>query len=620
MTLKEVLFFRLPQFIQLYFLGKIQAKSKIAILSFNESFEAPSYSIDKLGLLLKKDLDIANYFFFNTSVNILKPINWRKDYHNNVESSIAYYNSINKQDFNKNGDVKFVAELSRLHFLPFIAFKYVESNDKFFLRRIQEVLKNWDTQNPYLYSINWTSGIEVAIRSVNIIYTHTILKSFNFLSEDLDLEIRKHISKSYLFLKNHLSLYSSANNHLMAELMGLNVISSYLKVCSNEQLKWESLFYSEIKKQINSDGVHMELCTRYHSEVLDQITIGLHFLMSNKRSIPGEIRTIHKKMFNFVEHVNYEGVDTIFGDNDEGFVINAYFEKEISLYTSQLSTGNFLFQTNYKALPQIDFRNYLLFGDLYSVIEGRETPESTFFEDSGYCFMYDHISKIKLSFDVGEIGDKLSAAHGHSDICHFVMQQGEDQILIDPGTYQYHQKESFWRNYFRGISAHNTISINKQNHAVINNRMSWIERPEKPETIMNISDSLVSCESIHNSFLKEDVIHSRILTLDKKNKKIILMDILKSENSIDKKVNFYLHFSPGLKINKQENNITINSENNKVILENKNFKDSVLKSGDLMSPFGWYSSSYNSKEESVSLNLSLTMEDNLFLETVFYYE
>ena len=40
------------------------------------------------------------------------------------------------------------------------------------------------------------------------------------------------------------------------------------------------------------------------------------------------------KMFDFIEHVEYFGLETIYGDNDEGYLIYPYCDKDFSIYKS----------------------------------------------------------------------------------------------------------------------------------------------------------------------------------------------------------------------------------------------------------------------------------------------
>jgi hypothetical protein len=407
----------------------------------------------------------------------------------------------------------------------------------------------------------------------------------------------------------------------MAELMGLVCISSYVSVPQKESNKWIKMFYEQIEQQVNLDGVHMELCTRYHAEVTDQILIGTTFLKHSKQQIPKSIDDKLKKLFEFTEHTRYYQIDTVFGDNDEGYVINPYFVNEFSLYNSQLLSSNFLFDTNYNAQDKFDFRNYLIFGSSFKNTTSLKLEKDVLFKESGYCFIYDHDDKMKLSFDVGNIGDTISAAHGHSDIFHFNLQLENIPFIIDPGTYQYHSNKTFWRNYFRGITAHNTISINNKQHAVNNGRMSWINCPQTSITEFDLNINKPFCRATTNAFKLQNVTHTREFRVDKERDIIVIKDILNSETNDVKNISFFLHLHPNLNIIEDAQNTIILEHNKKRIqIKNALFTNKRLIKGDENTPLGWYSDVFNKKTETITLVLELEMQQQLEIETVINYK
>lgn len=622
MSVKEVLYFRIPQFIQKKILGHYQKGRKPKLLIVNPNFKPSFYKKEDLNKLFIQFPISTLFDVFNYTIEIFSIDNWRTDFLNIIESPINYYGSIERQNFEINGDIKFVSELSRFEFLPFLALKCIEDEDfqKKYLKRLEQIICDWNTQNPYLQSIHWTSGIEIGIRSVNLIYTHIVLNQFNLLSDELDFQIRKQISYNYMYLKRHLSLYSSANNHLMAELMGLNVISSYFSVSTMEANRWRRLFFLEIQKQVNDDGVHMELCTRYHVEVTDQILIGLTFIQDAGNNVPSQVWQKFQKMFQFTQHVDYLGNETIFGDNDEGSVIKPYFDLSFSIYRSQMQTSNYMFGTSYNSPGQIDFRNYLIFGSAFRSHEKCLPQKDTLFKDSGYCFIYDHSNKSKLSFDCGPIGDDISAAHGHSDIFHFNVEVNGLPFIIDPGTYQYHSKAIFWRNYFRGITAHNTLSVNGRDHATNNGRMSWLNCPDVYVNYFNSKKNMTTCMATTNAFLREGIEkHTRTITYDKINKLVKIEDLLAGKDSKKKKVDFYLHFHPETKIKQGKNELILNRMNTKVIISNEHFNLSEIHFGNEDIPLGWFSKEYNLKQQSNTLKLELSFKNKIKLETYIRY-
>jgi len=622
MSALEVLCFRIPQFIQTKILGKLQLLLKRKRLILNREFQGPNYQIEEIKFLFKAYPFNNIYRVFTKEIDLYHFNEWRRDVSNGITSPIAYYGNISKQDYNNNGDVKFIAEVSRMEFLPFFALKGIEDGNEQMLLRIARILLTWNSQNPYLKSINWTSGIEVAIRAVNLIYTHHILNHFKKSSNEVNRLIVEIISNSHHFLKNHLSLYSSANNHLMAELMGLNVIGSYFKITGREQVKWKNMFFEQIKKQINTDGVNMELCTRYHAEVTDQILIGILFLEGTNQNIPTSIWEKFEKIFHFTEHVDYFGNETIFGDNDEGSVINPFFHPNFSLYKSQLQTSNFLFKTTYKSNGKLDFRNYLIFGSKYKAKKFDSVEKDKLFQESGYGFFYNHNSKTKLSFDCGNLGDDISAAHGHSDIFHFNLEAYGLPFIIDSGTYQYHSRYEKWRNYFKGIKAHNTISINDKNHAFNNGRMSWLNRPKTWVDSFDVSKDAITCKAITDAFKKEGIQLSRNIIFQKNKNKVTILDTVNSDKNSTYKLKFFLHFHPETSVLHKGEEIELTRKVKKIVLINKMFTKANLFKGvhKKESIFGWYSDKYGSKSKTTSLVLTFNPRGSFVLETEILYD
>ena len=588
MSLKEVIFFRLPQQLQLKIFGRFQKNMKFntSLLEVNPDFKSATYSKQSLEVFINDKAEIFNFEFFDCSLDLTKPINWLKDYKNQIESKIMYYGKIDRQNFNIVGDIKYVCEPSRFYFLPFLAFKAIQTKDNKFLKIIKTILKDWTNQNPYLKSIHWTSGIEVGIRSVNLTYTHLVLKSSGLLSEEINTLIKVLILQGYHFLKNHLSLYSSANNHLVAELTGLVTISSYFnnnEVKRNKK-KWQDKLYREVLNQINKDGVNMELSTHYHAEVTDHFFNALIFIKQSGYSIPQPILNRFKLMFNFLDHVEYNGSKTQFGDNDEGYLIYPYLESSFSIYQSLLRSAQIAFKLQCATITNtpFDLRNYLMFGDQIfspSISFTKKAHPNHIFKESGYAFIYDHENQVKVSFDFGKIGDNLMAAHGHSDILHFNFEKNGKSIISDSGTYQYHTKYNLWREYFRGITAHNTISINKKNHAESLTRMSWSKQPLTKLVDYKLNGIEIYIEAETNAFKELGVIHNRKVILNKQDRQVVIEDKLFLCENLKNAVTyeFYLNFAAGISTNLTDDTISASyAQNEFITVTNSKFKPGKL--------------------------------------------
>ena len=87
--------------------------------------------------------------------------------------------------------------------------------------------------------VNWTSSLELALRLISWGWA---LSSLNISGWKIDNKFSEKISTSIYqqldYISNHLSSYSSANNHLIGEVAGL-VIASTLFDFGKKSLKWQ---------------------------------------------------------------------------------------------------------------------------------------------------------------------------------------------------------------------------------------------------------------------------------------------------------------------------------------------------------------------------------------------
>jgi hypothetical protein len=625
MSVKEIILYRTPQFISTKFVQYMVyrfSRSKSSDLKRNTDFRSTSYDIDQIHALFKESPWQPLYSYFGATVNIEEDIRWRKDYKNNIESGITYSGNIKKQNKLKYGDLKYVFELSRMHFLPFMAFNYISTKNAQDLHHLTNTVLNWEKENPYLGTINYISGIEVGIRVTNLIYTHNILFEFDELTDDLDQAIKRIISQSHHFLCRHLSRYSSANNHYVGELLGLVVISSYFTGKGINKKKWEQRLIQCLINKFKDDGVDDELSMRYHMAVSDHFLNSLLFLERSGSRIPEKVKNTLEMAFDFIDHIHYQNIESNFGDNDNSFLINPFFDPAFSLSKSLKDSNNY-FYDKLRSSGNCDFRNYLIFGkEYYNAKTSKESvPQSYCYDTSGYAFLYDHDENLKLVYDTGPIGDNKLMAHGHSDQLSFTLQKNGMPVLVDPGTYQYHQSEIKWRQYFRGIKAHNTISVNDCDHAVSLNRMSWCKPSKLLKREFRSIDNLDEISASIDAFQDQGVNYCRRLSLDKNSKTVIIKDELKIVGNVDtKKASLYLHFHPKVQPTLKGNQIIATLEDGSCVrISNEKFDKAELIKGDENEPMGWFSESYDNIEESYSLVLNIFIEEDITLTTKIEY-
>ena len=69
------------------------------------------------------------------------------------------------------------------------------------------------------------------------------------------------------------------------------------------------------------------------------------------------------------------------------------------------------------------------------------------------------------------------AGHSHADTLSIVARTGDQDLLIDPGTFTY-AGDSKWRNLFRGTAAHNTVRVNGLDQADPAGPFGWLNAPQ----------------------------------------------------------------------------------------------------------------------------------------------
>lgn len=578
-----------------------------------------------------------SYNYFNHRIdNILSLERWRKDYKNGIESPKKFAFLLKKQKFSQIGDIKYVNELSRFHHFPILAVRVVLFYDKEALHVIQQHLLDWVEQNPYLNSINWKSGIEVAIRSINWIYTYRLLDKFGQLPQGLEATFNKVLELHFHFLRKHLSQYSSANNHLVAELMGLVVIGSYFNFKKSDYYlkKYLKMLLDQLEAQVSEDGFSTEQATGYQAEVFDFFLVALSAAGQGGQGVPDWAWQKLVKMVDFLGILRNETGYTIgLGDADNGKLLFPFNDSSFDLYGSILISGSILSRTGswLGKSEKFDLRNYLIFGEegyhlfkqLFSKIKSGKAKsqvskmtKSQLFEQAGYFIFRENNSK--LLFDVGPIGMGALAAHGHSDLLSFVLEVNNTPFLVDSGTYQYHSRLKKWRDYFKGARAHNTISINGLDQAESSGRMMWVKKPDIKIKSYKLDGRKIECEAEHNGFVKQSipVIHNRKIVYDKGTYQYQIYDKLFVQNGVGEesfKCQFYLHFHPNLaKAELIKELLVLKSKEGKTVeISNPLFTQAKLSKGDLEPINGWYSCLFDQKEKAIYLQLDIDYNQTL---------
>jgi len=147
------------------------------------------------------------------------------------------------------GDVKFVWELNRHQFLPALA-----ARDSVLTRN---VLRDWCSQNPVEFGINWASAMEVGLR---LIAWLEVFSKAPELRREFDSMLEEHAR----FVRHHLSAdWIPRGNHLVGESAALVAHGGPHAAAG---LRW---LRQAAREQFYDSGVHREQSVAYHRFVSD---------------------------------------------------------------------------------------------------------------------------------------------------------------------------------------------------------------------------------------------------------------------------------------------------------------------------------------------------------------
>ncbi len=501
-------------------------------------------------------------------------------------------------------DVKYVWELNRHQFLPYLGFAYFITKDEKYAIEFKKLILDWIEKNPPLCGINWVSGLEISLRLISWIFT------LYFFRNSKEINNNHFFSKIFKVLFQHAYylryFYTKRSlNHTVGELFGVYLFSKVFEEI--KQIKrWEKKFFKKLKKQIilqiRPDGVGIEQSVNYHKFVLEFFSL---FTILNPKLIYESEGILIEKMFDYLLHcVKPDSHLPLIGDVDDGKVLLLTNFKEDKFF-DLLNMGAILFRKEELKFitKKISPVSILLFGEkgikTFDELESIEpTKNFEYFDKSGYFIIRNNWTEkaTYLFIDFGRFGP-LGAAHSHSDITNIIFSHNGKNIIVDSGNYSYNRS---WneRKYFRSSKAHNILSINNKNQAQSIGWFSWEKKP-KIKRKVNLKNSEIELSCVHNGY-QGFLVKRQIITNKNLDELIIKDTVSQSDNIFDEnssEIDLYFHFAKDINLKVEKSSLQIDNKLLFTVKSNKQFSMSIQKS--------FYSPAYGQKYENNVLVIHL---------------
>ena len=375
-----------------------------------------------------------------------------------------------------HGDVKYVWDLNRLQWLPPLALAAALWNDARALTAVETAIASWSDANPPFRGINWTSGIELAIRAVSLIFVASVVGER--LSETSIVRLRAILAAQFNWLIRFPSRFSSANNHRICEALGVFVIALAMPELDPDRRhlrKAKASLEMEAELQILVDGVGAEQSPHYAAFTAEMLLFAAFLARECGEPLAGVVQA---RLVAFGEHcawlANHDGETPSIGDDDGGYLLMPFSDSPEAYPASVANCIAAFF-----GLRSFMSESGATCG-LRQAVFGRQRSESQFpqglrcFGAGGYTIVRETRAGklLHLVFDHGPLGYLSIAAHGHADALSAVLSLDDVPVLVDPGTYLYHSGGA-WRDWFRGTRAHNTLTVNGADQSVISGPFNW---------------------------------------------------------------------------------------------------------------------------------------------------
>lgn len=348
-------------------------------------------------------------------------------------------------DLEHPSDVKVPWELSRLQALPALALAHRLDGDGRHFDAILERWVSWHAANPVGHGINWTVGMEVALRAISLTVTVDLLAGEPAERQLLKLGAASHLAAHGRFLARNLE-YSDVNgNHFTSCLVGLLVLGLTLPT-ESEAGKWRRIAVDGLQRtildQVHLDGVCHEGSIPYHRLVLELFLFADLIARRGGIELGAEYHARLERMLEFTAAcLQPDGRLPLWGDDDDGRVLRLT-DRSVRDPRGWLAAGGGLCDRRDLVAVGAPTLEALLAGSeelTDAVVAGvgaqPSAPESCAFQEGGFYVL--RRSADFCLIDCGDVGLRGRGGHGHNDALSCELWLAGIEVLTDTGCAAY---------------------------------------------------------------------------------------------------------------------------------------------------------------------------------------
>lgn len=402
-------------------------------------------------------------------------------------------------------------ELNRLQHLQVLAWAHVALAHPGAADAALGDIEDWIAKNPPYRGLGYAAGVEVACRVVSLLLVASTLRAD--LPDGLRRELWGALHAHGVWLERYPSLYSSANNHRVAELAALVVLGALAPELPGAAC-WLVEGVDGLRRRaralILADGVGVEQSPTYLAWTLEWFLIARQAARARGIELGDDVDA---RLLAGAGHLaalcDRSGDCPRIGDDDDSVVIRRTLAPEprpvaiAGAIASVFGRGELCPRA---FVP--DVRTALLGGHAPAT---RYRPRSRSFAAGGCTVLHAEGDghERHVVFDHGPLGMAPMAAHGHDDALAVWVRSDGHPLLIDAGTWRYGGRPEA-RVFFRGAAAHNVATIDGRGASEPDGGFSWRRQAHATRVDLDLARGRVAGELRHES----GVVHRRDVELD----------------------------------------------------------------------------------------------------------
>jgi heparinase II/III-like protein len=529
-------------------------------------------------------------------------VDWHYDPLNDVRWPQVASNRIDHRNF--PGDAKWIWELNRLQHLPWLAEAWLFTGEERFAALALDHLDSWMEQNPVGCGVAWRGGFETAIRSLSVVTVLEGLRNSAALTHVRFERIVRMLAASADRAWRERSRFSSANNHLVAELAGAAVVAmAFPELRRSPKWKQDALdnLATVASRQILPDGAGAEQASAYQLFTIELLMLVAARQRARGEEPPDAIGDAINRSSRFLVALVGDGEpEPRFGDDDGGFALRLGPEPVRTIRDHLGIVGAFTGNPEIRAAGNLNLTAaWLAKADLSDSLRS-PAPGSygSFFAPHGGTVVLRSAAR-RLVMDVGPLGYLSIAAHGHADALSVTLSVDGRELVGDPGTASYYGHPD-WRAAHRSTRMHATATVDDVDQSEVGGPFLWRRHAHVRVHHVDLQRGVVDADHDGYERLPEPVTHRRWLVAPPERTEILVVDLLEGKGEHHLRTSWPL--PPDLEASPSAHGQVIDEQGRTVLhilyAASAGGVELDQVKGDLTSNLGWWSDRLESREPS----------------------